>query len=517
MALLLTVASYQNRPPAQELSKRFDGTTVTIGRAPSNDWVLDDPDQHLSKRHCVVQMQGGRYFITDTSTNGVYLNDSPQPLGNGHTAPLNDGDRLVLGAYELVVRTETAPAAGFGAVPSPFDAGSPFGPAAGPLAPSPAPFGGFGAPAFPSPAPAAPSPFGSFGAPTFQPAEPTPPAPFGGDIAAMFGNAPSQTPAPLGGGVLPEGFDWLLGGGAMPAPTTPVMTPDHVAAQNQFFRPPQVSPQAEPAASPLIPLDWNPLAAGEPPAARPATIAPAGPGAFPAVTTVPPESAEAPPRAAVPPVASPPQAPPQPAFAPGAPAMAPGDAALLRAFLEGASVDPAALAGEDPTEAMRRVGQTFRQMVSGIAEILSTRAMIKTEYRVEQTIIRAADNNPLKFLADPSEAVIALLAKPRPGYMPGHRAVSEGLKDIKVHELALMAAMQAAVVALLAQFEPERLKQHFDKHSILDSLMPGSRKAKYWEIFEQEYRKIAGEVGEDVRGVFHRAFARAYEEQSRKI
>jgi type VI secretion system FHA domain protein len=192
-----------------------------------------------------------------------------------------------------------------------------------------------------------------------------------------------------------------------------------------------------------------------------------------------------------------------------------GSDQLLRAFLEGAGLDPATLAGEDPVATMRRLGGIFRETVGGIREILSTRAMMKAGYRVEQTMIGAANNNPLKFVPDPVEAVAALLA-PRRGYMPGERAVSEALEDIKVHELALMSAMQAAVLALLAEFEPERLKRHFETSSILDNLLPVARKARYWEIFEQEYRKIASEVGEDVRGVFHSAFAQAYQKQSRK-
>jgi type VI secretion system FHA domain protein len=116
------------------------------------------------------------------------------------------------------------------------------------------------------------------------------------------------------------------------------------------------------------------------------------------------------------------------------------------------------------------------------------------------------------------EGALTLLIGPtRPGYMPGVRAVKEGFRDIKAHELALVAGMQAAVSALLRQFDPEQLKGRLDKHSLLGSLLPATRKAKYWEVYEQQYRQIAGDVSEDVSGVFGRAFARAYEEQIEKL
>jgi predicted component of type VI protein secretion system len=80
-----------------------------------------------------------------------------------------------------------------------------------------------------------------------------------------------------------------------------------------------------------------------------------------------------------------------------------------------------------------------------------------------------------------------------------------------------MAGMQGAAAALLRQFDPEQLKQRLDRHSILASLLPGARRARYWEIYEQEYRKIAEDVSEDARGNFGRAFSQAYEEQARKV
>jgi type VI secretion system FHA domain protein len=199
-------------------------------------------------------------------------------------------------------------------------------------------------------------------------------------------------------------------------------------------------------------------------------------------------------------------------------ATAPGDGAAVAAFLEGCGLPVDAIPPGVAAETMRTLGQTFRELVGGLRDVLTTRAMIKAEYRVEQTVIRSSNNNPLKFAMDVDQAMAAMAGPPRQGYMPALKAAQEGFKDMKAHELALMAGMQAAVQALFRQFDPEQLKQRLEKSgSVLDSLLPGAKKAKYWEVYEQQYKQITREMSEDVRGTFGRAFAEAYEQQSKKL
>jgi type VI secretion system FHA domain protein len=534
MPVTLTVATYKNQPPAQAMSQRFDATVITLGRGAEADWPLPDPEQHLSKKHCTIQLQGGQYSITDTSTNGLYLNRSAQPLGRGQSAPLRSGDRLGLGDYELVVRIEAGAeaAAGFGETPfQPFASTPAAGPGGGfgesdpfglgaqqsPFAPAPgggdlfgAPAGGgFGAPGgdpFAGP-PAAPqggfgigaAPFGAPAAPARDPLIPP-------DFGAAFPPDPALAPPLPGGGgagpLIPEGHDFL---GGAPRPAEPwqqqFSQPDHTPAQNAFFKPPEVAP-------PTIPDNWDAVFAvpGEPTlrGQRPAApTAPAAPGGF-----------------GVPPVQGgfgvPPAAPAMPP--PRAPASGAADGAVLAAFLQGCGLPVNAVPPEAAAETMRLLGQTFRELVGGLRDVLTTRAMIKAEYRVEQTVIRSSNNNPLKFAMDVDQAMGAMVGPPRQGYMPALKAAQEGFKDMKAHELALMAGMQAAVQALFRQFDPDQLKQRLEKSgSVLDSLVPGAKKAKYWEIYEQQYKQIAREMSEDVRGTFGRAFAEAYEQQSKKL
>jgi type VI secretion system protein len=79
----------------------------TIGRSQDNDWVLPDPQRYLSAHHARVQFRHGAYYLFDTSTNGVFVNDGTVPLGRRNDYPLRSGDRLRLGDYEIAVSIDS--------------------------------------------------------------------------------------------------------------------------------------------------------------------------------------------------------------------------------------------------------------------------------------------------------------------------------------------------------------------------------------------------------------------------
>ena len=82
-----------------------DGT-MTLGRSGESDWVLGDPERTISKLHCRIDRSADGFLLTDMSTNGVFLNGDPQPVGRGHARALADGDTIVLGPYTLTAALE---------------------------------------------------------------------------------------------------------------------------------------------------------------------------------------------------------------------------------------------------------------------------------------------------------------------------------------------------------------------------------------------------------------------------
>ena len=213
--------------------------------------------------------------------------------------------------------------------------------------------------------------------------------------------------------------------------------------------------------------------------------------------------------------ARPPGATPSHASAPPPPvptAAGPDATALMRAFLEGCGLNPPDLPGADPEAAMRAAGALFRAFVGGTRDVLMSRAEIKHEMRVDQTMLRSRDNNALKFSISPDEAVLALLRPDRPGYKAPMASVEEAFDDIRLHEMAVMAGMQTGLIALMKRFDPAALEGRLQR-GMLDGILPGARKARFWEAFCATYKDIAREAEDDFHAVFGRDFAKAYNAQ----
>ncbi|MEM9370928.1 MAG: type VI secretion system-associated FHA domain protein TagH [Pseudomonadota bacterium] len=514
------------------------GGVLTIGRGDDNDLVLPDPDRTLSKRHCVLEERGTDYIITDISTNGTFLNYGTERVGDLPT-PLNNGDVIALGPYEFVVEIT----AGQGAPRS-----DPFASIAPPMAEGPISHGQAvdSAPThdfvgtLDDPAGKDGGDFldgllgGPAGAPAsadqpqrpswdravvpedpLEPAEPLPETedPFFKDHsetdfrqggASAADHAPSASDffaAPMAkSSVIPDDWDDDLVGGppadapAPPSEKAPVGTP------NDPFASPTPSPEEDPLDALLAP---EPSAASEPvpPPSRPQSASP--------VQAAPPPQAGPAPTAPAPPIA-----PPQQAAT--APKPSSGDAAAARAFLSAAGVETMKIEDQELTEIMARLGGVFREMVAGIREVLMTRASIKGEFRMNQTMIRSGGNNPLKFSISADQALEAMIKPPVAGYQDARTATDEALRDIRAHEVAMMSGMEAALKDLLTRLDPERLSDRIEAAPGLGGLLKG-KKARYWETYTEMYADIAREAEDDFQSVFGREFARAYEEQLKKL
>ena len=192
-----------------------------------------------------------------------------------------------------------------------------------------------------------------------------------------------------------------------------------------------------------------------------------------------------------------------------------GDDAAARAFLRTLGAEEVQIDPSDLPATMERLGTVMRTMIVGIREILMTRTSIKSTFRIEQTMIAAGDNNPLKFSISEDQAVEALVW-PGKGYQPAAQATAEAIDDIKAHEVAMVAAMDSAVKSLLQRLDPAMLAQTIEDRGGLAGLLKG-RKAQYWEVYEKLYAEISDQAESDFHELFSKEFARAYKEQLEKM
>ncbi len=442
MSLCLTITSYHKITPGQCSEKSMNQGSMAIGRSSDNDWVLPDPERLVSSQHCVIQYKDGRYYLTDNSTNGVELVNAGIRMRRGNSEPLQDGELIRIGDYEIQARIDF----NMQAVDSqPFAGESPnsFEALMGAVASKPAP---------------------------------TP------VIAPQFQGASSMD-------TLPDLFDFLS-----PTAVPPPTVADHVPSEQHDFRPPTpvaVPVVEKPVVSGLvIPEDWDLF--GDTPA----------------------------PMASAPPMPTPPAPAPVPIIQPPPvvePALPVADSQhpdLLQAFLRGAGLDQLRLDKAQAEAQMENIGRSYRLMVEGLIDVLRARASLKGEFRMQQTMIQPAENNPLKFAPNADEALLLLLRHGNQAFMAPDLAVRDSFDDLRAHQLAVMAGVEAAIKHLLTRFEPAQLEERMGKPGGLSNLFAGSRQAQYWQQFTELYSNISREAQEDFQDLFGREFSRAYEEHS---
>ena len=266
--MTLTLSIIRCPDTAVPETRQVAGGEYSIGRGPENAWALPDPNRVLSKQHCVLEFRGGFWQVRDTSTNGTFLNNAPEPIGRDQVRPLSDGDRLRIGPFEIEARISAEVAQGAYAtapmqpyVPPPTGAYGMGG------------YPGQGGPGYPQQTPSGWVPPAD---PLRDPMAPPPPGAdiFSAPLPGLGPATPTQTGLGLAGPILPSDFDPL---------SEPLSMPDHAPLTSDAFLVPK------PAANPdLLPDDWNlsaappargadpfaslpdPFADSPPPGARPA-------------------------------------------------------------------------------------------------------------------------------------------------------------------------------------------------------------------------------------------------------
>lgn len=542
----IVVVARQGAPVGQPLSAEFGPSGGTIGRAPTNTLVLDDPERTVSRVHAQILCREGQYLILDRGSNPLLANG--RPLGSGNEAPLVPGDRLVVGGFELSVQ-KTSTAARATALPTAPSA--PAEPAA-----DDDPFNdllaGLGAPVSaraPAPSPSArsadpllfPNPLeaGAGHRPTV-PADPFAdllgPASGVPERASLAADDFSDLGIPAAGKA--TSIDDLFGGAggsggiggdplALSPLADPLLQPNTAAHADPFAA---LQGAARPAAAPRS--DHLPVAQfGYVP---PKAVTPSAPlQVFDDETGLPIGTAPADdpfadllPAASVPAasVAAAPPPPPAPPVARAAPAQSAGagmpgagaDAELLAAFLRGLGSQ------HQPPEAltpglMERVGQMLRASTEGTLQLLLTRQEFKREVRAEVTMIASQANNPLKFSPTVEVALAHLLGPGVRGFMPPEAAMKDAYNDLRSHQFGVMVGMRAALAHVIARFAPDELEKKIAARSALDSLFAANRKAKLWDQFVALYGGIATEAEDDFHSLFGKAFLQAYEEQMERL
>lgn len=172
----------------------------------------------------------------------------------------------------------------------------------------------------------------------------------------------------------------------------------------------------------------------------------------------------------------------------------------------------------DPESFGRDIGRILKMVTEGLMNALQTRAEVKNKFRIEQTQMRAAGNNPLKSSADLETAFRRLLLDMEDGkYIRGTSAYREAFDDLRTHELAVLTAVHASIEAVIANFDPRPLKKKLRKIAPVSAATPVLNNAKCWSLYEDHYQEVASQLRDDARLGFLKEFANAYEAAAEQL
>lgn len=453
-------------------SRSWPQNRITIGRGEECTLVLEDPKKHISRVHVELEEKDeGTFHLTIVSkVNPVFVNGKRHAPSS--SIDLSAGDHFELGEYELELLPPPNVTQRMAAVVSNVEETTrPDNPQ---LQMAKVPASGNAVPVAPvAAAPVAAPP----------PPPPPPPDPVFEEATFIGQKAPPIPPVehdPLEGQELPPVEPGLFDEPAVaqvaaPAPA-PVPAPE---AETDVFA--EATYVGASSAAPSV-FDEATYVGGRPPQGGASSSTTSG--------------------------------------APVATARAGGAGEMRKAvkvFLEGAGLSGKEVQDADIEEFLRQAGKLMRASIEGSMALLAARATAKKELRAEdRTMVASKDNNPLKLMSDPQEAMAFLFdTKGRTdGFLEPVQAVSDAFEDLRAHEVALFAAMRAALLGTIQRFDPKTLEAELEKSAGGLGL---NRKAKLWELFAGYQQKLARDADDDFNKVFGREFMGTYMAQVKRL
>lgn len=187
---------------------------------------------------------------------------------------------------------------------------------------------------------------------------------------------------------------------------------------------------------------------------------------------------------------------------------------LFDSFLDGLGISRAELHPSlNRPEMMLSAGQVLRGFVSGITDLLASRANLKNAFRLDQTTVLPRHNNPMKFSENTNELIKQLLTGTEGEYLGARDAVREVCQDLLNHQNAFLDAMNSAFIEFADRFDPDELEEGFDRAIGGSKWFGFSQQKKYWQLYCDLYPIMTEKGGGRFPQMFGEEFVKAYERQ----
>lgn len=516
MALQLTIIKFPPGVSLGEDRKTIGPLGSVIGRGTDNDWVLSDPERFLSSKHCQITSEGERYYLTDLSTNGTFINGSTEPLGRGQRAGLKDGDSFDVGDYRFKVSLTTTggtfpddpfkgsvsqlanKSSGFGRAPVDPESiymSNHYGGEVDDITPEDMRVsdplraidlaqgrnssgevdeGGY----FPI------DREGDRGRHEIEPRGSQE------DSADYLRDAVGWPDAKEDAGVLPE--DWgddisILRDKKPSIPTDK----SNVAAEGDGGKTAGSGKGYHLADDDSLIV--NRATPGQAQGLRPGGRT----GSGRAERTAQAVLADKKPREPV-------------------KGGTPVGGAMDRTLVDSLGLKNVELSDSQIRDIHANVGVMMRETLDGLMQILRSRASIKNEFRINITTIQPVENNPIKFSANVDEIIELMFLRRTKAYKGPVEAVQESFNTIADHQLAVIAGIRSAFRSALGKFDPLILEEEF-RQAGKGGVLPGFLKGGLWNAYQEHYQKMVNDMERSFQDLFGDEFVQAYEDQLRKL
>lgn len=455
MPMTLRILSGPGNLLETETTKVFDEEGGTIGRAPSCDWNLPDPENFVSGNHASVIWQDGEFYLIDTSTNGTYVNNMPEPIPSGKPLLLTHEDQFGIGNYKIEVSLDPKDAER--AKDCSFDISTI-------LVEDQA-----------------------FKKQQLPKRKTAPPAP----------KKVNPLKAPL-----PDDNDENTGSWAM------LDIDESEPAGRQKASGAKKSAGKKNRAAAAEPMDLGLEEPSELPKARKKKSK---------KSDAQDDNTKIKRAKLVGELASKKQDIEQTLGSVTntnqAPQLLPPTVnknQMLDAFIKGLGVEQDALPNRPPEDLIEDIGRVFAELLGGLQTLMQNRSLLKDRFKLGQTMMKPKSNNPIKFSAGMDDVLPRLLSGKRGAYKASVEAIRECYFDVNADMEAMNEAMRRALSEYLKMFDPVNLQEQFE-HVMGKNKFLGGNKKRYWDLYADHYATIVQHAEGRMPEGFSNEFVRAFE------
>ena len=481
------IVSYHRLSPEQ-ISEFSVKENAVFGRSNTSDWCLPDPEKVVSGSHLKIEKETDGFYLYDTSTNGVFINRSVEPLGRSSKHHLQNGDLLSVGDYEI-----TAEINGEIQNVSVLDSIDPESVALNNVQ-------------IPEPIPNEPIEF--LVKDLLSEDKLTALPSINNDLNDNFIAPKSKSTA-----AIPEEWDLNLLDDA--EPVTVNEAPTVIKAEELEAATPVAVGIPEVAVSkvdiPDIELDDLPT-----------------PIPTPVSTPIPTTREEV---VNIKPIVKPVELPPKQAmkveqevasvYQTSVPAhkstpinSANGD---LSIFLKGLGLSDKINTDLISEQVMFELGQSMNLMFMGLIKLLRNRASLKSEFKINQTTFQPQENNPLKFSATIDDVFNNLYLQGGSSFLSSQKAIKSAFSDTEKHDQALSAGTMGALLGVLDQLDPELIKGKNIQDHYFDKLIPANKYARNWDLYTQLHDDLKNDISTHGSGALTDDFVKAYDDKIKNL